>query len=92
MIGIYNSFMSRLACLQKVFVFTLANSAKKITPADPSDFLSSNMAAQLSSWSIIIYFPNPSKPPIEQFKMEFDDRSGSIDSRRVTYQGWESKF
>ena len=32
---------------------------KKITSADPSDLLTSNMAAQLSSWPIRIYFPTP---------------------------------
>ena len=41
------------------FFFTLANSEKKITSADPSDLLSSNMVVQLSSCSISISFPNP---------------------------------
>ena len=44
----------------------LANSEKKnpLTQkksADPSDLLSSNMAAQLFSWPIRIYFPNIGK-------------------------------
>ena len=34
---------------------------KKITSADSSDLLGSNMAAQLSTWPIRIYFPNPGK-------------------------------
>ena len=34
---------------------------EKTTSADSSDLLSSNMVVQLSSWSIIIYFPNPGK-------------------------------
>ena len=42
------------------FFFTLANSEKKITSADLKDLLSCNMVVQLFSWSIIIYFPNPS--------------------------------
>ena len=41
------SFPPSLLC--KRSVFTIANSAIKITSADRSDFLSSNMAAQLSS-------------------------------------------
>ena len=44
--------------MQTGFFFTLANSAKKMF-ADPSDLLSPNMAAQLFSWPIRIYFPNP---------------------------------
>ena len=47
-----------LAYCETVF-FTLVNLAKKITSAYPSDLLSSNMAVQLSSWPIRIYFPNP---------------------------------
>ena len=35
-----------LACCADIFLFTLANSAKKITSADPCDLLSFNMAAQ----------------------------------------------
>ena len=49
-----------LACCADVFFFNLANSEKKMS-ADLSDLLSSNMAVQLSFWSIIIYFPNPGK-------------------------------
>ena len=88
------------------FFFTLAKSAQKITSAKPSDLLSSNMAAKLSSLSIIIYFPNPAKwrdgcrSRNSKFQIEFDEAVQTlfwsynclISGRRVTYQDLESKF
>ena len=56
----------------------LANSAGGGTFADPNDVLSSNIVAQLSSWPIRMYFPNPEKwrdgclSSNSKFKMEFE--------------------
>ena len=56
LVNLYFSCSSPPSLLYKRGFFTIANSAKKITSADRSKLLSSNMAAQLCSWTIIVYF------------------------------------
>ena len=92
----YVAWRYKLACCGNVFFFfTLAKSAQKITSAKPSDLLSSNMAAKLSSCSIVIYFPNSDKN-LNRFDEAVQTLCWSynclISGRRVTYQDLESKF
>ena len=55
--GKLGEHMHHIACCANGgFFFTVANLAKKITSADPNVLLSSNMAVQLSSWPIRVYF------------------------------------
>ena len=58
--------------------------------ADPSDLLSPNMAAQLSSWPIRIYFPNPGKSRDGRVDEAVSNSFGIYNYRRVTYQDLES--
>ena len=55
---------------------------KKITSLDPSDLLTraayTNMAAQLSSWPIRVYFPNPGRSSNYKFKMSLTSLSNFI--------------
>ena len=98
--------MNKVPCCADVFLFTLINSEKKIKSADPSDLLSSNMAAQLSSWSIIFTFQIlvsdatadnqaiqiSKSSSTKQFKLHFEVVIARFGGRRITDQDLESKF